>query len=109
MTRRNSEILADLDKAASHILELPVIAFASREALEILRDEVSDAIGRPAVEERTIDDTAAFLVTSLLHLARSRDNQDRWLDAADYFRECVREDYKRALEAELKEMMGQSA
>lgn len=108
MTRRTSEILDDLCKVATHILDEPAIAFGSREALHILHDEVVRAIARPAVQGRTIDDTAAMLVTSLVHIARAPGDR-RWLDLADNLRECVREDYVRALEAELKEMTGQNA
>ena len=104
--RRNSELLADLDKVASAVLRMPASAFGKREQLEALRTEVDQAIRRPVATVRTIDDFAMFLVIALLHLVRSTDNARRWTDAAEYFQACVRADYVRAAEAELREMTG---
>lgn len=109
MTRRTSEILDDLCKVAAHILAQPAIAFGSRAALDILREDVSDAIRRPA-EVRVIDDRAAMLITCLQHMGQSdRLESEGWAKVARVLHERVTLDRGRALEAELREMTGQSA
>jgi hypothetical protein len=105
MTRPVSEILADLDAIAGRILAAPYVAFGYRQPLPSLREEIAFALARPATV-RTIDDTAAMLVTCLINLAV--DGDPRWGDIARVLRPYVAQSLKASIEQELHEMTDHS-
>ncbi|GEM_PF-2279244 len=100
MTRPDSKILEELIAVGRDILRTPASAFGHRGRIMRLRGEVDAAVRRPAPDGRVIDDLAAITVTALGHICF--EPAARWEQLAAFLLPCLEEDYRRALERELR-------
>jgi hypothetical protein len=100
--RRSSEILADVLNVATFVTTTPAAAFGHAQKLAALRAEVAAVISRPAPDGRVIDDLAAILMTAAIHIAGHDWKQPRWLELAQFLLPYIRDDWRAAIEQELR-------
>jgi hypothetical protein len=100
VTRPDSKILEELLAVGRDILRTPASAFGHRGRVMRLRGEVDAAVRRPSPDGRAIDDIAAIMVTALAHICL--EPAARWERLAAFLLPCIEEDYRRALERELR-------
>lgn len=107
MTRLLSDILEELDTAATAMLRVPS-AFVEIDCLIKLRADIIIAIERPAEAERVIDFIDQGLVEVLLRLADRPSDRARLVRVARALHLEVQQDLRRAREEELRQMRSEA-